>query len=219
MGTVVIKPWGREWLCYESHSVACWMLEMRAGYSTSLHSHPGKLTGYIVIEGEIELEFLNDRQRHKALDKAVLHPGVPHRTHATTDSKLIEIETPKDHENLVRFEDDYGRAGQPYERAYLPRDEKTPYLAQDSDLALDGGVILGLRRIAPGRAYSAWLDALPDDTAVAVMSGELTDGNGTGAVIPGHVLWGRDLRRLAGVLELREEMEVLTAWDSRKNIA
>ena len=214
MGTVVIKPWGREWLCYESHSVACWMLEMRAGCSTSLHSHPGKLTGYIVVEGEIELEFLNDRQRRKAPDKVVLHPGVPHRTHATTDSKLIEVESPKGHENLIRFEDDYGRAGQPYEETCLPRDEKTPYLGRDSDLALDGGVIIGLRRISPGRAYGAWLEALPDDTVVAVMAGGLVDRNGRAAVVPGHVLWGKDLRRLAPVLELREEMEVLAAWDA-----
>ena len=214
----VPKAWGRESLLTESETVAAWLLEMRAGRSTSLHSHPGKLTGYIVVEGEIELEFLNDRQRRKALDKAVIHSYVPHRTHGITDSKLIEIETPKDHANLVRFEDDYGRAGQPYEQVYLPRDEKTPYLGRDSDLTLGGWVTVGLRQIAPGYDYSVWLEALLDDTVIAVMAGGLASREGVKAVASGHVLWGRDLRRLAPILELREEMEVLVAWDSRKSV-
>lgn len=212
---IIQKPWGREWLFYESPLVACWMLEIEAGMSTSFHSHPGKLTGYVVVEGALRLSFLNSGQVLAALDKAVIHPYVPHRSTALTGCRLIEVECPKDHDDLIRFEDEYGRANEPQEKA-LEQALEAPRLAQDEPVEF-GHVTIGLSRLTPGTGYSGWISAIPDRTAVAVMAGQLVDRRGVGAVVPGHVVWGKDLKRLAGSLELREPMEVLVAWETRQS--
>ena len=207
------KPWGREVLLAESAFVACWLLDIKAGHSTSLHSHPNTLTGYIVVEGSLRLSFLNGHQNLTALDKVVIHRAVPHRSTGLTDCKLIEIQCPKDHNDIIRFEDDYGRAGEPMDMAAEPSN-----FDFSADLELEGGITIGRRKIAPGFAYFEWLDSLPDGVAIAVLSGYFINSDNRAGIVPGHVDWSRDLKRLTGegkVLVLDAPLDVLIAWDGR----
>jgi hypothetical protein len=48
---VVNKPWGYEYLVYQNDSVAVWYLYLREGAATSLHCHPKKKTGIILLKG------------------------------------------------------------------------------------------------------------------------------------------------------------------------
>jgi hypothetical protein len=57
---VVQKPWGYEYLIYETPEVALWLLYIEQGKGTSLHCHPKKTTGLILLEGEAELGFIAD---------------------------------------------------------------------------------------------------------------------------------------------------------------
>ena len=47
----------------------------------------------------------------------MIRPGLFHCTHNNTDkdSIILEIETPIDKDDLVRFQDKYGRENEPYE--------------------------------------------------------------------------------------------------------
>ena len=45
------KPWGCEFLAYENDNVAIWHLLIDPWAETSLHCHPNKKTGLIVLEG------------------------------------------------------------------------------------------------------------------------------------------------------------------------
>ena len=51
---VVKKPWGYEYLIYCNDIVAIWILHIQCGAQTSMHCHPNKNTGLIVLNGEIE---------------------------------------------------------------------------------------------------------------------------------------------------------------------
>lgn len=115
--TVVIKPWGYEYLMYQNEQVGLWLLHLRSGASTSLHCHPRKKTGLVLLSGEAHLSYLNDGVHLKPLDRVMIRPGLFHSTRAESPEgiMLLEIETPRDKENLVRLEDAYGREDKPYE--------------------------------------------------------------------------------------------------------
>ena len=112
----VVKPWGYEYLAYENDNVGIWILHINEGESTSMHCHPLKDTGLIVLSGEVEVSFLNGSQTRKDLQKTMIRKGLFHSSKAINgDAVILEIESPKEKEDLVRLYDNYGRRFQPYE--------------------------------------------------------------------------------------------------------
>jgi mannose-6-phosphate isomerase-like protein (cupin superfamily) len=114
---IVRKNWGREYLLYQNDNIELWHLFIDYGHRTSLHAHPNKKTGLIVINGQCKLNFINSSLFMETGDKIIIRSGVFHQTVSLTHPylELLEIETPKNKNDLIRLEDDYGRAGQPYE--------------------------------------------------------------------------------------------------------
>jgi mannose-6-phosphate isomerase-like protein (cupin superfamily) len=114
---IVKKPWGHEYLCYQNETLAIWFLFIRSGEKTSLHCHPNKNTGFVVLNGEVELSFLRNSISLRGLEKIHIFRGRFHSTQALSESGafLLEIETPEDKHDLVRLEDAYGRQGHAYE--------------------------------------------------------------------------------------------------------
>lgn len=116
---VVKKPWGEEYLLFENANIAIWHLKINPVFETSLHCHPNKKTGLIVLGGEAEVDFLGDKFRKGPADKIMIRQGVFHRTRNVGASvlELLEIETPNNKADIVRLEDRYGRAHTPYENS------------------------------------------------------------------------------------------------------
>jgi len=114
---IVNKPWGYEYLVYETNDVALWALFIVNKQSTSFHCHGKKTTGLIVLDGKCEVSFMNDSRTMNPLDKVMIRKGLFHSTKSVSEngSIIFEIETPKDKFDLVRFKDNYGREGKPYE--------------------------------------------------------------------------------------------------------
>ena len=114
---IVRKPWGYEYLVYQNENVALWLLYLMNNQTTSLHCHPKKTTGLIVIDGIVETSFFNDKRTLHEKEKIMIRKGLFHSTKSlsTGGSILFEIETPVDKKDLVRFKDNYGREGLPYE--------------------------------------------------------------------------------------------------------
>ena len=114
---IVNKPWGYEYLMYENDCVGIWFLHIRHGAKTSLHCHPRKKTGLILLSGEAVVTFLNGSTQIKGLNKMMIREGLFHSTAALSKDgiSVIETETPCDKGNLVRLEDEYGREEKPYE--------------------------------------------------------------------------------------------------------
>ena len=103
----VKKPWGFEYMMYGNDDVALWYLHLEPGAATSLHCHPRKKTGLVLIFGEAEISFLNDSARMKAPSRMMIRPGLFHSTQAISEDGivLLEIETPRLKGDLVRLED------------------------------------------------------------------------------------------------------------------
>lgn len=114
--SIVKKPWGYEYLAYENDEVGLWFLNIKRNQSTSMHCHPTKTTGLVVLDGIAELSFLSDKRILQGLDKVMIRRGLFHQTKALSEQLLLlEIETPKDKHDLVRLSDKYGRESKPYE--------------------------------------------------------------------------------------------------------
>jgi mannose-6-phosphate isomerase-like protein (cupin superfamily) len=119
--SIVKKPWGYEYLVYENDEIGIWFLNISKDQSTSLHCHPKKNTGLIILDGIGEITCLpsiipDGKKIIKGLGKTTLRRGLFHSTKALSDSLLLlEVETPKDKHDLVRLSDNYGREFKSYE--------------------------------------------------------------------------------------------------------
>jgi len=109
----VKKPWGCEYLLYQNNDVAIWHLKIDAYQKTSLHSHPNKKTGLLVLDGAAKVSFLSGYDKLFYGEKVMIRQGVFHQTQSMTQHPLqvLEIETPVNKKDIVRLEDAYGRAG------------------------------------------------------------------------------------------------------------
>ena len=128
---IVQKPWGYEYLAYENEDVALWVLHIKKGHSTSMHCHPNKTTGLVVVSGSIEMKFIADSKRLEAPAKQMIRRGLFHQTCAISDDVIVfEIETPVNKNDLVRLTDTYGRECQGYENSQfeLPKNEECLWL-------------------------------------------------------------------------------------------
>ena len=135
--TVVTKPWGYEYLVYQNDKVALWFLYIGHDQQTSMHCHPNKTTGLILLDGEAEISFLGNSFKCKPVSKTMIRKGLFHSTKATSENGacVFEIETPVDKHDLVRLEDKYGRQGKPYESSKFesPKQENCLWLSNDDD--------------------------------------------------------------------------------------
>jgi len=115
---LVKKPWGSEYLIYENKKIAAWFLNISYNKATSLHCHPLKKTGFILLNGTVVMDIgFYQKKKINALNKMMIRPGLFHSTKALSKKgvQIIEIETPNNKEDLIRFKDNYGREKKPYE--------------------------------------------------------------------------------------------------------
>lgn len=109
------KPWGYECLAFQNENVAVWHLFVDPGQETSLHCHPNKKTGLVVLDGAAKISFLSGEQNIVCGEKILIRQGVFHQTKnpLRTQLQLFEIETPVQKNDIVRIQDRYGRAKLP----------------------------------------------------------------------------------------------------------
>ena len=117
MTRTVEKPWGGEEIFAETERYVGKILTVRAGHTLSLQYHRVKDETMRVLDGQCEL-LLGSEDRTDSLTEVVLapgdvvriRPGQVHRLVAVTDVRIIEVSTPE-LDDVVRLEDNYGRAG------------------------------------------------------------------------------------------------------------
>ncbi len=118
---VVIKPWGEEYNIFRNKKkIAITYLKLKKGFSTSLHSHPVKKTGFLILKGVAEVQigiYKKNIKKYPPMSILVLRPGLFHRIKANNKSDLfaLEIENPYIKNDLIRMKDNYGRRFKGYE--------------------------------------------------------------------------------------------------------
>ena len=118
---IVSKPWGNEYLIFRnSNKLSVTFLNIDYKKSTSLHCHPQKKTGFIVLSGSALIQlglWKGNAEKYYAPSKLMIRSGLFHSIKAISKKGLcaIEIETPVNKNDLVRFKDAFGREQKPYE--------------------------------------------------------------------------------------------------------
>jgi len=125
-GSVVLKPWGYEYLAFQNEHVAVWVLHIKHGHSTSMHCHPLKKTCLMLLSGSALCNTFYRRNFINGMGAVIIDKGVFHSTHALSDDgiDLIEIETPPNKTDLVRLNDAYGREASGYENESAMQTER-----------------------------------------------------------------------------------------------
>jgi mannose-6-phosphate isomerase-like protein (cupin superfamily) len=200
---IVKKPWGYEYLAYENKDVALWFLYIKHTHSTSLHCHPSKTTGLILLDGKAEISFLNDTNKLKPTNKVMIRKGLFHSTKATDErgAWVFEIETPVNKQDLVRFRDSYGREGKPYEDSTheLPKKEECLWITHpDKNSSIEynfANCILTVKNITSISDFHKIDDSL---NLIFLQGGLLTDYNVCVAA-PGDIIQSSVIKQLTEV--------------------
>lgn len=130
---LVPKPWGYEYRVYADDLLDVWELNIEPSHSTSMHAHPRKTTYLLCLSGEGTVSSLTAQTPISAGDIVRISRGAFHSTRNTGSSTLVlvEVETPRNKFDLVRYKDSYQRAGQGYEKATTAltvTSRRVPYL-------------------------------------------------------------------------------------------
>ena len=109
------KPWGYEYVVYRKlNNLSVTLLNIDYNKSTSLHCHPNKKSGFILLKGKAQFQlglWKNTSKYYQAPSKLMIRTGLFHLIKAVSKNGIfaLEFETPFNKNDLVRFKDDYGR--------------------------------------------------------------------------------------------------------------
>jgi mannose-6-phosphate isomerase len=112
----VEKPWGYELIWALTEEYAGKLLAVNAGQQLSLQFHRQKDESWYLLEGVAELEFAAAGEKTTTSEVVRpgaafrIRPGTVHRIRALENVLMLEVSTPH-LDDVVRLEDDYGRAG------------------------------------------------------------------------------------------------------------
>lgn len=200
---IVKKPWGYEYLVFENAEVALWALHIGKNQSTSMHCHPNKTTGLTVLSGKCQVSFFSNSFTVNELDKVMIRKSLFHSTKSISEngSIIFEIETPNNKQDLVRFDDSYGRKGLPYEG------EEFEVPKSDDCLSINENFELNFSKYADCllKIYtildSSFFNDFDDSVNFIVLSGGIVTEYGVALVNPGDIINNAIAKKIISVFE------------------
>ena len=79
---VAYKPWSYEYVVYsDSNRLAITFVKINYGHKTSLHCHPQKKTGFIILDGKALVQigiYKENSKCFRTLSRLVFRPGLFH---------------------------------------------------------------------------------------------------------------------------------------------
>lgn len=131
---ICIKPWGYEFLAYESTKIGIWILNINKNNKTSLHKHYNKDTLLIVLYGCIKLNLIDDYKLLTIFDMITIPKDKFHGIESISDNSIIlELEIYNDNANfsdkndLFRINDLYKRDNIGYEKSITISEDLIKY--------------------------------------------------------------------------------------------
>ena len=190
------------------------MLNIESGKNTSLHCHPIKKTGLTLLDGKIEVDLgFYEKRTLEAPDKVMIRPGLFHSTKAVSSKiTMLEIETPIDKSDLVRFQDEYGRAEKPYEGSEFISElnEDAIMFAQPVEHEIKKYVFNQSIVTIERHLDTKMLINRSLDTIFTVLNGGLISKSEKIVLSPGDVVRTETIQKLAEVFNTTNYIDILT---------
>ncbi len=211
----VNKPWGNEYLIYNCKSSATWCLQLDQDQKTSLHCHPNKKTGFLLLDGEVEIELgFYQKTILKSPDKIMIRPGLFHATKAISKNgaRILEIESPVDKDDLVRFKDQYGRENKPYEgKDHMSDLDKNDIVFKDPSInSLNKYKINNIDVCLEKHEQKKRLLEKNQNTIFAVLDGGLVSENNQFVLSPGDIVRYDTIKKLCEVFEIKKTITFIS---------
>ena len=214
---VVLKPWGYEYKIYRhSNKLSVTFLKINKNHRTSLHCHPKKKTGFIVIDGKAQIQlglWKDTTEYHSAPSKLMIRTGLFHSIKGVSKNGVsaLEFETPMDKNDLVRFKDDYGRRSKPYEGKNFSKNLnenfikfKRPVFGKDQYYKI-GKVKIFLE---VHKDFKKLLNK-NNKTIFAILNGKIIDSKGRNIISYGDIIRTGTLKKLSTVFKIKDKLTVL----------
>jgi mannose-6-phosphate isomerase-like protein (cupin superfamily) len=211
---VVNKPWGCEYIAYQNKECSVGLLKIKKQQETSLHCHPKKKNGLIIIDGEAEVELgFYDKKKLISPSKIMIRPGLFHSTKciSKTDCTILEIESPVNKMDLVRFKDQYGREQQPYEGLHNMRKlTENEVIFEDPINQMGkkyffGNVVVSIEK----HENLKKIIKEKSDTIFAIIERGLIDKNKNYVLSAGDIVRTDTIKKLAEAFNTNEYMKIL----------
>ena len=216
---LVKKPWGEEYIVCKTKKTATWHLKINSRKKTSLHCHPKKKTGFILLDGKVEVMIgFYEKRVLRAPDKLMIRPGLFHSTKGLSkkDSIVLEIETPVNKTDLVRYKDNYGRENKPYEgkkkmkKLIGEQIFKVPikfgsnsYKYKNLNITVEK--VKSLKNLVKNRKRN---------TIFGILSGGLVDNKKKYVLSAGDIVRTNTIKKLSEVFKINKQIIILTCSKS-----
>ncbi|WP_262590217.1 cupin domain-containing protein [Candidatus Pelagibacter communis] len=214
---LVVKPWGYEYVVYRNkNKLSVTLLNINYKKKTSLHCHPNKKSGFIMIKGKalFQLGLWKKRSEIKAApSKRMIARGLFHQIESLSKEGIIalEFETPVDKKDLVRFQDDYGRQQKSYEGAKYTKKINSKFLKfkiPPSEKKITYS-IYGVKLLIENHKNFKKINKCKNDTIFAILDGEIVDNNNKAVLSCGDIVKTNDLKVLSKVFKIKKLLTLL----------
>jgi|TARA_B110001452_G_scaffold255998_1_gene248945 mannose-6-phosphate isomerase-like protein (cupin superfamily) len=213
---LVKKPWGYEYVVYRNkNNLSVTLLKINYNQSTSLHCHPQKKSGFILLNGKalFQLGLWKKRSEiHSSPSKRMIARGLFHSIKSLSKKGLmaLEFETPVNKKDLVRFKDSYGRRNKAYEGKKFTQSInsdfikfKKPKFGQKQLYEFNNVKLV----LEVHKNFTKILKNKPN-TIFAILDGAVSDKNGRDVLSYGDIVRTSDLKVLSEVFTIKKQLSV-----------
>ena len=221
---VVYKPWGYEYVIYnDANRLAITFVKIDYNHKTSLHCHPQKKTGFIILGGKASVQigiYKENTKDFKALSRLVFRPGLFHSIKAESKQGIyaLEFETPYKKDDLLRFKDNYGRQKKHYEGKRFSKDLnsdfikfKKPKLNQKYQYDFNN-----LRIVIEKKKNLKNFSKKYDNSTSALLDGCIIDSRGQEVISAGEIIKTKTLKILSENFKIKDALTVLSVFKKKR---
>ncbi len=215
---IVNKPWGYEYVVYrDSHKLVVTLLKINYNKSTSLHCHPNKKSGFVLLDGKalFQLGLWKKRSEvHSSPSKRMIARGLFHSIKSLSKNGMLalEFETPVNKNDLVRFKDNYGREQKSYEGKKFTKQIKSTDFLKFKKPNLNNKQIYKIGKckiiVETHKDFKNLLKNKPN-TIFSILKGSISDKQGRNVIAHGDIIRTIDLKVLSKVFKIKKTLSVL----------
>jgi len=215
---IVNKPWGHEYVVYrDSNKLVVTLLKINYNKSTSLHCHPNKKSGFVLLDGKalFQLGLWKKRSEvHSSPSKRMIARGLFHSIKSLSKNGMLalEFETPVNKNDLVRFKDNYGREQKSYEGKKFTKLIKSTDFIKFKKPSLNNKQIYKIGKckviIETHKNFKKLLKNKPN-IIFSILNGAISDKQGRNVITQGDIVRTIDLKVLSKVFKIKKTLSVL----------
>ena len=194
---------------------------LRINYNqrTSLHCHPKKKTGFIILDGKAQIQlglYKANSEYYSAPSKLMIRTGLFHSIKAVSKRGIyaLEFETPVNKFDLIRFKDNYGRESKPYEGKSFAKKINSKFIKfKNPDFNTSQFYKVGKVKISLEKHKNfKKLINKSHKTIFAILNGKIVDTKGRNVISYGDIIKTGTLKKLSEIFKIKKQLTILRVY-------